>query len=64
MKQEKFEAFAVVSFCCQSFLCDVDCPGACVLYDNDRPGQDDLDDDDDRDEGQRDEVEAQGGVAV
>ena len=35
-----------------------------MLYDNDRPGQDDLDDDDDRDEGQRDEVEAQGGVAV
>ena len=35
-----------------------------MLYDNDRSGQDDLDDDDDRDEGQRDEVEAQGGGRV
>lgn len=34
-----------------------------VLYDNDRPGQDDLDDDD-RDEGQCDEEGAQGDVRV
>ena len=46
------------------FVVSPDCPGDCVLYDNDRPGQDDLDDDDDRDEGQRDEVEAQGGGGV
>ena len=45
-------------------LCEPDCPeDSCVLYDNDRPGQDDLDDDD-RDEGQCDEEGAQGGVRV